>query len=168
MKVWWSRRVGGIFTVSVGQLTKQGRRNKWVRKIGEGREVWWGGGLEADVSHIHIQTSRKLDPPPTIHSTDREGLVGLLLGSINCLRHTNNDRSCQASINIIPRRLQIQQWHYRQRPKQICSHREVIPRIRYVYLLETQMVVLVKRFGQCLQKMSIRFMRYSELNWECL
>lgn len=109
------------------------------------------GGMGADVSHIHIQTSRKLDPPPTIRSRDREGLVGLLLGCINRLRHTNNDRLCQASINIFPRPLQNQQWSYRQRPKQKCSNREVILMI-YDCLLKTQMLVLVEGVNQCLHK----------------
>lgn len=81
-----------------------------TKQVSEEDREWEGGSVVgADVSHIHIQTSRKLDPPPTIHSRDREGLVGLLLGGINRLRHTNNDRSCQASINIITRPLQIQQ-----------------------------------------------------------
>ncbi len=145
----------GWYFYSQCWATHKAGKTKQVSEEDRGREGSVVGGLEADVSHIHIQTSRKLDPPPTIHSTDREGLVGLLLGSINCLRHTNNDRSCQASINIIPRRLQIQQLTLQTKAKQMCSHREVTPRIRYVYLLETQMVVLVKRFGQCLQKMSM-------------
>lgn len=66
-------------------------------------------GLGADVSHIHIQTSRKLDPPPTIRSRACERLVGLLLGSINRLHRTNNDRPCQADINIFSHPLQTQQ-----------------------------------------------------------
>lgn len=126
--------------------TKQVREGDRER---EGSVCVCGGG--ADVSHIHIQTSRKLDPPPTIRSRDHEGLLGLLLGCINRLCHTNNDRPCQASINIFTRPLQNQQWSYRQRPKQECSNREVILRI-YDCLLKTLMLVLVEGVDHCLHK----------------
>lgn len=99
----------GWYLYSQCRATHKAGKTKQVSEKDREREGSVVGGLEADVSHIHIQTSRKLDPPSTIRSRDCEGLVGLLLGSINRLRHTNNDRSCQASINIIPRPLQIQQ-----------------------------------------------------------
>lgn len=96
----------GWYLYSQCWATHKARKTKQVSEGDREREGSVLGGLGADVSHIHIQTSRKLDPPPTIRSRDREGLVGLLLGSINRLRHTNNDRQCQASINIFPRPLQ--------------------------------------------------------------
>lgn len=70
------------------------------RAESEGGRRACGERLGADVSHIHIQTSRKLDTPPSIRSRDREGLVGLLLVSINRMCHTNNGWMCQASVNI--------------------------------------------------------------------